>query len=418
MIKKISTFFAFVALTIFCVVPFVARAADGVTLTITPPLFELNLNPGDSWSSSIKVVNTNAGAIAVDNSVVGFSAADDEGHGQFTDLSALAGDSDALANWIATPRAPVVIPSNGAGEVPFTISVPDDASPGGHYAAILIGTGGGADATGTEGSHVGVSSFISALIFVRVAGTITEAGNIASFTSDRSYYEDPDVALSLEFANTGNVHLRPVGEIDIYNAWGKERGTIPINQTPGFGYVLPSSTRKFDVEWKGAPSFFDIGPYTAVATFAYGDEGNKSVSQTISFWILPIKKLLTVMFGTLFFIAVFFIAIRRYVKKALALEMAKYGSAPPAPHLARTLREPVAQGVIDLRNAYAAAETKTGFDWPRYFKSLKRYAIAGILILLVILGIIWISLYIKELAGSGGGFKVNIQADQANPASF
>lgn len=387
-----------------------------MALTITPPLFELNLDPGDTWSSSIKVVNTNEGSIPVESSIMGFEASDDLGHGQFIDPSNFAGDDDSLTNWITVPGAPVVIPPGSSGEIPFSIVVPPTASPGGHYAAILIGTGSAG--TSTEGSHIGVSSFISALIFVSISGNVIEQGNITSFSTDKNYYEDPDVDLSLNFANTGNVHVRPVGEIDIYNAWGKQRGTIPVNSAGGFGYVLPSSSRTFSFEWQGTPSLFDIGPYTAVVTLAYGDNNSKSVSQTVTFWILPLKKLFLVIFGTLFFLIIFFVAIRRYVRRALSLEIAKYGPVPPKP-LIRTLEAPVAQGVIDLRKAYASAETKEGFDWGRYFRSLKKYSIAILLFIFVLLGIVWMSIYIKELFGKGKGFEAKTdQANEATPGSF
>ncbi|HUZ93129.1 MAG TPA: hypothetical protein VNG29_04000, partial [Candidatus Paceibacterota bacterium] len=63
-IKKI---FAAVVVLFVCFAPLVSRAQanDAVALTITPPFFEFNANPGDSWSSSIRVVNTNPGSLPV-----------------------------------------------------------------------------------------------------------------------------------------------------------------------------------------------------------------------------------------------------------------------------------------------------------------------------------------------------------------
>ncbi len=407
----------FALVVLGALLPVASRASDAVALTITPPFFDLNVSPGDSWSSAIKVVNTNPGNLSVYATVDGFRSSDDEGHGRFIGLPALAGDRDALANWITSPAGPITIPSGGTGEIPFSIAVPADATPGGHYAGILVGVGPAA--TGAQGSHVGVSSFISSLIFVRVSGDVTEQGSISEFSTDKEYYENPDVVFTLKLQNSGNVHLRPMGQIEIYNAWGKERGTIDLNQTGDLGYVLPSSTRKFSAEWKGTPSLFDIGPYTAVVTLAYGENGSKSVSQTVSFWILPIWKLLAVILGTLFFLAIFVIAIRRYVRRALSIEMSKYSAPPPKPPRLniRALREPVAEGVIDLRKAYESAVIgEKGFNWRRYFSYLRKYALAVVLLLLVLLGILWMSLYIRELLAGSRSFEIKInRPDQATP---
>lgn len=408
-----------------CVAPAASHAAsDSLSLTITPPFFELNVSPGDAWASSVKVVNTNATDLTVYASVVGFAPSDEQGHGKFLDAATTAADRDALANWITAVKGPVLIPAGAAGEIPFSVAVPSDAAPGGHYAAILIGTE--PSTSGQTGSRVGVSSYISSLVFVRVAGDIKEEGSIEEFSTAHDLYQDADVSFALRFKNFGNVHLRPIGEVEIYNAWGKERGKIDVNQTGDLGYVLPSSTREFDFEWRGDPSWFDIGPYTAVATLAYGENGSKNVSSTISFWILPIWKLLVAAAGTIFFVIIFIIAIRRYVRRALNLEMSKYGprtsgtSRTPLPEWAeepemprsklRALSEPVREGVLDLRKAYEGAVIKEGdegekFDWGRYFRALRKYAVAGILFLLVILGILWISLYIKDLLGQAGHFK-------------
>jgi hypothetical protein len=329
-IKKIVAvvMVALAALTVSALPIARAQTANSLSLTITPPFFMLNVSPGDSWASSIRVVNANSGGLPVTASVSGFEAADDEGHGTFIPLSSVANDPDALANWITLPQPSVNVPQDGEADIPFSISVPQNAAPGGHYAAILIGTGSG-NASGTAGSHVGVSSYISALIFITVSGNINEEGNIQEFSVDRAWYQDPNVNFSIRFANTGNVHVRPSGEIQIYNAFGKEQGTIPVNQNGYLGYVLPSSTRLFTASWQGPTSIWDIGQYTAVITLAYGQNGTKSASQSLAFWVLPIDQILEDAAIIIFVIGGFVLFIRRYVRKALEREIGRFGSPMP-----------------------------------------------------------------------------------------
>ena len=302
-----------------------AQSLDATSLTITPPFFTLNVAPGDTWSSAIRVVDTNPGPLPVTAQVMGFTAADDEGHGSFIKLSDLVNDPNALANWITLASSSATVPPNGAVDIPFTVKVPHDASPGGHYAGILIGTAPSSPAA-NAGSHVGVSSFISALIFVRVAGTVKEAGEIREFSTDKSFYQDPNVDFTLRFANTGNVHVRPVGKIQIYNAFGQEKGSISLNENGGLGYVLPSSTRAFEATWQNQGNLWDIGQYTAVVTLAYGENGAKNVSQTVTFWIIPVGLLVTDGLIALLIAGLFLFLLRRYVRKMLAREI---GYLPP-----------------------------------------------------------------------------------------
>lgn len=347
MIKKII--FIFAAVILF--VPqsgLRAQSDNAVALTITPPFFEINVSPGDSWVSSIRVVNTNASDLTVHASVMGFAPADDQGHGMFVDPSKITNDADALANWIIVSSPSVTVPRGGAADVPFSIIVPRGASPGGHYAAIMIGTAPGG--VGAGGSHVGVSSFISALIFVRVSGDVIEQGNIQEFSTDHAYYQNSSVNFFLRFANTGNVHVRPQGEIDIYNAFGKQQAKIPVNEDGNLGYVLPSSTRAFHFSWQGGSSLLDIGPYTAVATLSYGQDGKKSATQTVTFWIVPLAALAEDILGGLLVGGAIIFILRRLVKKMLAREMTRYGvSNPPKPPRSPT-HHPEKPGVIDLRD--------------------------------------------------------------------
>ena len=327
-----------------------AQSTDAMALTITPPFFEINANPGDGWSSSIRVVNTNPTDLTVHATVVGFGASDDLGHGTFIDPTTLASDTDALSNWIILSSPSVTIPRGSAGDLPFTIAVPYGASPGGHYAAILIGTTPlGAAASG---SYIGVSSYISALVFVNISGNVIEQGSVQQFSTDHSYYEKPNVNFTVEFQNTGNTHTRPQGDIQIYNAFGKEQADLPINQQQTLGYVLPSSSRIFTASWSSPGSLLDIGQYTAVVTLTFGSDKKQSVSDTITFWILPIWNILEVLFGVLAAAAICVFFLKRVVRGLLAKEMARYGPVPPSPpgHPRHPAPRRGEEEVVDLRN--------------------------------------------------------------------
>ncbi len=328
-----------------------AQTEGALSVTVTPPLVQLTIGRGESWTSSLKVVNTNPYEVTYYAQVMDFSA-DGEG-GAAARSPIVGGASIGLASWVSVPAESITVPSGSSAEVPFTVNIPAGASPGGHYAAILIGTQ--PPRASASGASVAVSSFVSSLLFVRIEGEVVEKGRIREFRTERDWYQTNEASFLLRFENTGNTHLLPRGLITIYNMWGKERGVLPINESSSFGNVLPQSVRKFEFSWKGDAELFDIGRYSAIATLSFGEGGKQTVSGKTYFWVVPVVPVASVLGSTLFFILMLVWFIRRYIRRALALERERRGVmseveqfAPPAPLLS-ALTEPLREGVVDLR---------------------------------------------------------------------
>ncbi len=304
-----------------------AHAFDKLTLTITPPLFQMAIGPGEVWRSSIKIVNTNPYDLTVYAGAMNFEASGEEGQGRFipilsrnSGIPLTAGentvDNYSLAKWIEITPDPIFIPQGKSVDIPFIVRIPKEAEAGGHYAAILVGTRPQNESS--NGANVLVSSQVSSLFLARVNGDIREEGHIQEFKTGRTFYEKPNIDFILRFANTGNVHLKPQGEIAIYNIWGREMGKILINEKNDFGNVLPRSARKFVFNWQRESSLLEIGRFKAAATISYGEDARQSISRAVYFWVLPGKPLLVVLISFLIFILIVIYLIRRYVKKFLA----------------------------------------------------------------------------------------------------
>jgi len=318
-------------------------AEEKLTLSVTPPLFQLNIGPGEFWASSVKTINTNPYELTLYASVMNFEAQGETGQGKITPI--IEEDPEAsgnsLAHWIEISKDPIIVPRETSVEIPFSVRIPQNAPPGGHYAAILVGTRPLDD--GVEGSSViKVSSLVSSLLFVSVRGEVIEEGNIREFLTDKTFYQEPDVTFTLRFENEGNVHLKPQGDITIYNMWGKERGKLPINHKTNFGNVLPKSTRKFILEWRGEGNFFEAGRYKAVTVLTFGKEARQNVSRTTYFWVVPLKPTLGILGSFTLFLAFAVFVIRLYIKRSISVVQKEYGL--PLDHT-----RAVADTVVDLR---------------------------------------------------------------------
>ncbi|MFH1193664.1 MAG: hypothetical protein V1661_01575 [bacterium] len=292
-----------------------ASAADALSLTITPPFFQLTIGPGEFWASNIKITNSNPYDLTLYASVMNFKAEGEGGQGQFFPVAENEAGKGSLARWVEVTKEPILVPKGQSIEMPFSVRIPADAEPGGYYAAILIGTQPGQYES--KGPVVKVASMVSSLLFVRIKGAVREDGFIREFIAEKSFYQKPQVDFKLRFENIGNVHLKPQGEVVIYNMWGKEKGKISLNQDSEFGNVLPQTTREFNFSWDGEEGLFEIGRYKALAVLTFGQEAKQNVSYITYFWIIPVKPLLWALGILIALVLLVVISIKVYVKKTV-----------------------------------------------------------------------------------------------------
>ena len=112
--------------------------AQSQSLSVTPPLFQLSVSPGDAWQSSIKIVNPNPYPLTISAEVTNFVATGESCHGRFIPIDNDPSDENTLAEWIDIVRAPQTIPAEQRQDIAFLIHIPEKAAPVWHYVDILI----------------------------------------------------------------------------------------------------------------------------------------------------------------------------------------------------------------------------------------------------------------------------------------
>jgi len=338
----------------FSFFPFFTFAQEGISLTLTPTLIKINVVPGQVWSSFIKVVNTNPRPLTVFVSLADFKSGEEGGVVFLTPPTSEEAKKTYLSSWIDIPKGPIEIPPSQSQEIPFTIQVPKDASAGGYYAAILVGT----EPAGEQkpGTVIKISQQVSSLILLTVEGEIFEKGWIREFSTEKDFYQKPNVKLKLVFENLGNVHLQPVGEIKIYNFWGKEKGKIQINQGTEFGNVLPKSKRTWIFEWKGEESLLEIGRYKAEVILHFGRQNQSFDKKVAYFWIIPLVPTLSILGGIFLFFLLLVLFVKLYIKRAVKLaQMEILGEIPEKTQqkvkiTPSVLKKPIQKFIVDLKS--------------------------------------------------------------------
>jgi hypothetical protein len=412
---------------IWVLFPMGAHAQDALSLSISPTLFEMSASPGQQWSSNLKIINTNPYELVVSADIVNFAPEGEGGQGEFIPVFTDESNGQTFAEWITTTDSTYTIPAEQTVQIPFSVTVPADAPPGGHFAAILIGTKSNSD--NSNATKVATTQVVSSLVFLRVAGDIVESGNIREFTTESSVYESPEVKFNLRFENKGNVHVQPQGEIKILNMWGQERGIVPVNKRSLFGNVLPESIRKYVFTWSGDWSLADIGRYTAVATLAYGETEKQFTSSETRFWVIPWRALLAILLTLVTFIWLFTWLLKLYVRKMLLMA----GVSPELQTLKKPKQQatrrismvaPIGAGILDLRNRFSETANLSGrakMLW-HYVVQYKLFFIALVSIIVFLALVAWFILsavtderaYEVTIEGLGSNVELNSEQIKYN----
>ncbi|MCB9815611.1 LytR C-terminal domain-containing protein [Candidatus Nomurabacteria bacterium] len=378
---------------------------------MSPTIFDMSANPSQEWTSFVRVINPNPYEIKVYANVVNFAPQGESGQGKFIPIVDEEAEGQTIAEWIDITKDEITIPPEETLEIPFSVLVPENAPPGGHFAALLIGT---KPPEKSVQNKVVTSQIVTTLMFLRVTGDITESGNIRSFRTTKSVLEQPQATFELRFENSGNVHVLPQGEIVIKNMWGQDRGSIPINRTSLYGNVLPQSVRNYSFTWTGEWSLSDIGRYTAVATLAYGQDGRKSASSEISFWVIPWKILLTVFFVISLLIYLFTLGIKIYIRRmfmvaGLSPTISNSKGGLPVKSLRRvSVVAPLEEGMLDLRERWGSNEG-IGNKVSVLLNFLSSYRVFFSFLLLALIFILILTLYVRSATVSDRAFNIKME---------
>jgi len=300
-------------------------AADVMKITIVPSFFDVNLNPGETWKSFVRVVNPNQFNVSASVSVVGMDPGK-EGADIFTPIDKKNTEllSSTLSEWVDVVEVASPILRGRSTDIPFSIKVPQDAPPGGHYAALLISV---VPSENISSGQIAVRNSITSLMFVRVAGHVYEEAVVSEFSSSKKMYTNTDVEFALSLRNTGNVHIAPKGFIAIYDILGREKKTIPVvegNDTDT--YIFPRTDKRFVKTWNWREGIH-VGLYRAVAYVSLGGVEKKTITKSIYIWVIPVKEALGILFIMIFGIFCMAIMARWYVQRLLSREAALFGGA-------------------------------------------------------------------------------------------
>lgn len=278
-------------------IPLTAKAATN-GIQISPLTFNLEIPKSGIGSGKIIVTNSNDDALDYVIEVENFAGVTDEGSVSFAG-SELEGAVTSLADWF-TFDAPKEgqLAAHKDKEIGFTINLPADAEPGGHYAAVFARE----VRKNPDGKVVmGVASRVGVLVLISVPGETSKSAQITDFTYPKFVWRGPN-DFTMKVQNTGTVHYDSPATVELKNIFGQ---TTTVDM--GKHTLIPKYERLYTGKWA---SKYPIGYYKVTAkTF---DGANNPITTIAVIWAIPLVIVIPVLIGL-----ILLIIIIKYLRKHL-----------------------------------------------------------------------------------------------------
>ncbi|MYV99905.1 DUF916 domain-containing protein, partial [Streptomyces sp. SID3343] len=167
-----------------------------------------------------------------------------------------------VGSWIRLKQTRVTVPPRSRSDVPFELSVPDNASPGDHAGGVVASVATpGRDAAG---NRVLVDRRVGTRVHLRVDGPLRPALGAGGLSARVHTAPDPfDGGLTVTYTvrNTGNVRLGARPELTVRGPWGlteKHRRLDPLPE------LLPGASVTRTVRVDGVTQAFRLDVDLAV----------------------------------------------------------------------------------------------------------------------------------------------------------
>lgn len=328
--------------------------------------FEFFMNPGETKCDKFKATNDfQPDENGLSKPASYFTMASDfildpeNGVPTFPEKSLTLDHKYSLASWVKFDKESINLKNWGdSTEIGFCVSVPQDATGGSHYAALLLSNLTKEEYLSQEnvleGSPVlgtGLGSRLGPNLIVNVSGEVNEDIAVSSMkVVDLDYkekrwniFEFPPIKVLTYIKNSGTQLVKPSGNIFIHKGdiskpiktivfnRGNENEDLPANPQR----VLPDSTKLFENNWNpSSPIFYkkddsgnttlevsleDIkelkfGKYYATLQMTYTNingEFVRSEDYVVAFWIIPLRLILFIILLILIFLSMIYYKFRK-----------------------------------------------------------------------------------------------------------
>ena len=290
-----------------------ANAQSILPLTVAPARQEIVINPGEGSAVNIRFYNFSEAPVSGIVRIADFIVDNSQGAPRIIENVGQVSPRFSAQTWLNIPYDRITIAANDKVSLQAKITVPADARPGGRYVAVYFEpTTSIPQAIGAEKeAGTGVTSRIASLIYIKVAGPISEKALVSRFFTP-GFFEYGPVKVDTQILNRGDYHVRPRGVITMSNVFGAPVDQTNLREENIFPDVVRNYENDLGKKWM-------LGKYKLNFIASYGEKG-QVLEGTTYVWVFPWRVALAVILTIIIMVFIVSNLYKNIVVKETTLE--------------------------------------------------------------------------------------------------
>jgi hypothetical protein len=192
-----------------------------------------------------------------------------------------------VGTWISLPYANVTVPGGKKLDIPISLTVPANASPGDHSGAILISSA--VPGTSADGKPITLDRRTGTRVYIRVAGPLEPHLTVTKAHSTYHGSLDPrkgSLSVTWVVRNVGNVRLGAEQQLEVENVLGRK---VHSADAKPIVELLPGNEVTFTQSFDDVPATVRVKASIKVTPSAAGEGAGDvaTTSRTAGTWALP-----------------------------------------------------------------------------------------------------------------------------------
>lgn len=255
--------------------------AQEVSLSIAPPITELTIQPGKSFSQTFTVKNDGI-PVVISPKILPFVPFDKEGHAELIEDTASV---NAFSSWFYFDPAPVSLGTTGSHNFIVKITPPVDVEEKDYYFTFIAEVKNDNN-LGVNSSQAQARIGANILLSLSKDGSPVKKGSIINFSAPKFIDSFSGLTYKVLIGNFGSAFFKPTGKITIDQIFGS---TTILNLTP-LNILVGGSREITCIQGENIipcklPGKFLIGIYRANLSFTIDGTGESIEKQiyTIAF---------------------------------------------------------------------------------------------------------------------------------------
>lgn len=264
-----------------------AASSEKLTIGVSPVSKKYQLDSGTSKKDTITINNSGDTEFTFQLTVEPYSVKNDSYEPDYLTST----KRTDLKTWVSFDKTRYPVAARSKVEVPYTITVPANATPGGHYGVIFAETV--AEKIKSDQPVLQQKSRIGAVIYATVNGNYLMGGKFNGIRTPGLQFKPP-LKSEINVENTGNSDFAVKTVFAVTDIMGNRKYTQEKEYQ-----LLPETKRKIIVSWDNSPKF---GFFKVVASAKFLDQQTSHTSYVL---MAPLAYYMIFVFGLLVAVIVF-----------------------------------------------------------------------------------------------------------------